>query len=64
MTNFIVEHRLNGHYIMETIRGVEDIDVSRFKELLGIWVCNSTEETNVMENKLKEMRHARSGQPS
>jgi hypothetical protein len=64
MTNFIVEHRLNGHYIMETIRGVEDVDVSRFKELLGIWVCNSSEETNVMENKLKEMRHARSGQPS
>jgi hypothetical protein len=64
MTNFIVEHRLNGHYIMETIRGVEDIDVTRFKELLGIWVCNSSEETNVMENKLKEMRHARSGQPS
>ena len=64
MTNFIVEHRLNGHYIMETIRGVEDIDVSRFKELLGIWVCDSSEETRVMEAKLKEMRHARSGQPS
>ena len=64
MTNFIVEHRLNGHYVMETIRGVEDVDVSRFKELLGIWVCDSAEETNVMENQLKEMRHARSSQPS
>ena len=25
--NFIVEHRIKGHYVMETITGVEDIDM-------------------------------------
>jgi hypothetical protein len=62
MSNFIVEHRRDGHYIMETICGVEDIDVSFYKNLLGIWVCDSMEETRVMEKQLKEMRHARSSQ--
>lgn len=60
MTSYIVEHRVKGHYVMETITGVEDLDTSRFKDLLGIWVCDSAEELQVMENKLKEMRHARS----
>ena len=60
MTSFIVEHNYNGRYIMETIRGVEDIDTSMYKELLGIWVCDSSEEVNIMEKQLKEMRHARS----
>jgi len=57
--NFIVEHRVKGHYILETIRGVEDIDTSRFKDLLGIWVTDSEEETDIMEKHLKEMRSAR-----
>ena len=64
MTSFIVEHNYNGHYIMETICGVEEIDTSMYKELLGIWVCDSSEEVQVMEKQLKEMRHARSSQPS
>lgn len=64
MTSYIVEHKYQGRYIMETITGVEDLDTSRFKELLGIWVCDSLEEVNVMEKKLKEMRDARSGKPS
>lgn len=58
--NFIVEHRIQGNYVMETITGVEDIDVSRFKDLLGIWVCENMEETLVMEKELQEMRNARS----
>lgn len=62
--NFIVEHRVKGHYVIETLRGVEDIDTSRFKDLLGIWVTDSEEETNIMEQQLKEMRNARSSQPS
>jgi hypothetical protein len=62
MSHFIVEHRIKGNYVLETITGVEDIDMSRFKDLLGVWVCNSMEECNVMEKQLKEMRHARSGQ--
>jgi len=64
MTNFIVEHRINGNYVMETVVGVEDIDTSMYKDILGIWVCDSTEEARVMEKELKELRHARSGQPS
>ena len=64
MTSYIVEHKYQGRYIMETITGVEDLDTSPFKELLGIWVCDSLEEVNVMEKKLKEMRDARSSEPS
>ena len=64
MSHFIVEHRYKGNYVMETISGVEDIDTSRFKDLLGIWVCDSFEELQIMEKELKEMRHARSSQPS
>ena len=64
MSYYIVEHRYKGNYVMETIAGVEDIDTSMYKDLLGIWVCDSSEELQVMEKQLKEMRHARSSQPS
>jgi hypothetical protein len=64
MSHFIVEHRLNGYYVMDTISGVEDIDTSVFKHILGIWVCDSMEETKIMEKELKELRHARSSQPA
>ena len=64
MTSYIVEHRIKGHYVMETLAGVEDIDTSIYKDLLGIWVCDSPEELQVMENELKRMRHERSSQPS
>jgi hypothetical protein len=64
MSYFIVEHRIKGNYVMETIAGVEDIDMGMYKELLGVWVCDSMEEVNAMEKQLKEMRRARSSQPS
>ena len=64
MSHFIVEHRYKGHYVMETISGVEDIDTSRYENLLGIWVCDSFEELQTMEKELRELRHARSGKPS
>lgn len=60
--NFIVEHLIRGNYVMDTITGVEDIDVSMYKDLLGIWVCDSMEETRIMEKQLKEMRDARSSE--
>lgn len=60
MTSYIVEHMYKGNYVMETITGVEDIDTSMYKDLLGIWVCDSSEELQVMEKQLREMRHARS----
>ena len=64
MTCFIVEHNYRGSYVMETICGVEDIDTSMYKDLLGVWVCESQEELQVMENELRRMRHARSSEPS
>lgn len=64
MSHFIVEHRFKGHYVMETLTGVEDIDTSRYENLLGIWVCDSFEELQVMEKELKELRNARSSQSS
>jgi hypothetical protein len=64
MSHFIVEHKRNGNYVMETLSGVEDIDTSVYKDLLGIWVCDSNEELLVMENELRRMRHERSSQPS
>ena len=64
MSHFIVEHRRNGNYIMETICGVEDIDTSAYKHLLGIWICDSMEEMLTMEKELRSMRHARSSQQS
>lgn len=64
MSNFIVEYNYKGNYIIETLSGVEDIDTSVYTDLLGIWVCDSIEETIIMEKQLKEMRRARSSEPS
>jgi len=64
MSNFIVEHKYKGSYVMETICGVEDIDTSMYKDLLGIWVCESSEELQVMENELRKMRDARFSEQS
>lgn len=64
MSYFIVEHKLKGNYVVEMLAGVEDIDTSIYKDLLGIWVCDSPEELQVMENELRRMRHERSSQPS
>ena len=64
MSHFIVEHLYRGNYVMETICGVEDIDTSMYKDLLGIWVCDSIPELQIMEKELKELRNARPSQPS
>ena len=64
MTSFIVEHKYKGNYVMETLCGVEDIDTSVYKDILGIWVCESPEELQVMENELRRMRHERSSKPA
>jgi hypothetical protein len=60
MSHFIVEHKYKGDYIMETIMCVEDIDMSMYKHLLGVWVCDSVDEVKIVEKQLKEMRHERS----
>jgi hypothetical protein len=59
MTNFVIEHRLKGNYVIETLMGVEDIDTSIYRDLLGIWVCDSMEETLIMEKQLRELRHGK-----
>jgi len=64
MSYFIVEHNYKGSYVMETIAGVEDIDISIYKNLLGIWVCESSEECRTVENELRRMRYERSSKPS
>ena len=64
MSHFIVEHRYKGHYVMETLTGVEDLDTSRYENILGIWVCDSFEELQIMEKELKEMRNAGSSKSS
>lgn len=64
MSTFIVEHRIKGNYVMETIAGVEDIDTSLYKDLLGIWVCDSQEEVYALENELRKLRHERSSKSS
>ena len=60
MSHFIIEHKHGYNYVMETLSGVEDIDTSSYKNILGIWVCDSLEELQVMEKEIREMRHERS----
>jgi len=60
MSTFVVEHKYKGNYVMETIAGVEDIDTSIYKDLLGIWVCENSEEVKAVETELKRLRNARS----
>lgn len=64
MSHFIIEHKRDNYYVMETISGVEDIDMSLYKDLMGVWVCDSLEECNAVQKELKEMRHARSSKQS
>lgn len=64
MSHYIIEHRIKGNYVIERLSGVEDVDMSMYKDLLGVWVCDTTEEANIMEKELKEMRYARSCKPS
>jgi hypothetical protein len=59
MSTYIIEHNYKGSYVMETIAGVEDIDTSIYKDLLGIWVCDSPEEVKAVEDELKRLRNAR-----
>jgi len=64
MSHFIVEHRYKGNYVMESLTGVEDLDTTRYEDIIGIWVCESFEEMQIMEKELKEMRHAGSSKQS
>jgi hypothetical protein len=59
MTTFIVEHKVKGYSMFDTIQGVEDIDMSMFKDIITLWVCDLPEEVEAIENELRK-KHARS----
>jgi len=61
MSHFIVEYLYDGRYMMETLMGVEDIDLShsRFDNLMGVWQCETMDEVTTMQTQIREMRNAR-----
>ena len=61
MSHFIVEYLYNDKYMMETLMGVEDIDLShsRFEKLMGVWQCETMDEVTTMQTHIREMRNAR-----
>lgn len=64
MSHFVIEYMYDGRYMMETLMGVEDVDLSdkRFQKLMGLWQCETTEEVDAMHKHLWEMRRERSSQ--
>ena len=61
MSHFIVEYLYKDKYIMETLMGVEDIDINhnRFDNLMGVWRCETMDEVTTMQTHIREMRNAR-----
>jgi hypothetical protein len=58
MSIFIVEHEVKGHTMFDTIRGVEDIDLSMFTPIKTLWVCDNEEEVAAVESELRR-KHAK-----
>jgi hypothetical protein len=61
MSTFVVERKFKGQPIIETISGVEDIDMSLFPDMITTWVCETPEEITAVESELRR-KHARSSQ--
>lgn len=59
MSYFVVEHKYNGYPVIETIAGVEDIDMSRYPELQTLWRCKNEIEVQAVESELRR-KHGRS----
>jgi hypothetical protein len=59
MTHIVVEYREDGKYMQKTLYNTEKVEHGQFDNLIGVWVCGSMEECHVMQEQLKEMRHAR-----
>jgi hypothetical protein len=57
MSHFIIEHKRGGGYTMETVTGVEDVDINQYQPLIGVWVCETDEEVKAMQTELRRMRH-------
>jgi hypothetical protein len=60
MSYFIVEHKRKENYVMETLVSAEDIDTSIYETVLGVWICESMAEVQIMQNELPRLRNARS----
>jgi len=58
MSIFIVEHEVKGQPLFDTIRGVEDIDISMFAPIKTLWVCDNETEVMAVEEELRR-KHAR-----
>lgn len=58
MSIFIVEHEVKGYPMFDTVRGVEDIDLSMFSPIKTLWVCDNETEVQAVENELRR-KHAR-----
>lgn len=63
MSIFIVEHEVKGHPVVDTVRGVEDIDLSMFSPIKTLWVCDSEEEVIAVEKELRR-KHERPNKPA
>jgi hypothetical protein len=48
-----------GYPVLETIAGVEDIDVSQYPELQTLWMCENQIEVQAVESELRR-KHGRS----
>lgn len=59
MSYFVVEHKYKGYPVVETIAGVEDIDMNNYPELQTLWMCENEIEVKAVENELRR-KHARS----
>ena len=62
MSHFVVEHVFHRDPLLETITGVEDIDLNMFPEFKTLWVCESLEEVTAVENELRRKHNARRSQ--
>lgn len=62
MSHFVIEYMYDNKYMMETLMGVEDVDLSdkRFEKLMGLWQCETADEVNALHKHLWEMRNERS----
>jgi hypothetical protein len=59
MSTFIIEHEVKGYIVIDTVRGMEDIDLSMFSPIKTLWVCDNEEEVIAVENELRR-KNARS----
>jgi len=49
--------------MFDTVSGVEDIDLTMFKNIQTLWVCDTPEEIQAVENELRR-KHERPSQPT